>query len=165
VAIGRELRPESFARAGARTLLVDFDLRTPAVHAFLKIANEAGVCEALRREAEVDAYIQPTPNGLFLLPAGKWTEAVRHHVLPDRIGELFDRLRGRFDCVIVNTHPVLEVAETAMAARLADAVLLSVEKHESRLPMIARAQDKIAAAAPESFGVVFLGASSEECLN
>jgi polysaccharide biosynthesis transport protein len=156
---------ESFARTGTRTLLVDFDLRAPAVHRFVQAPNEAGFCEALTGQADAFAVIQPLPSSLHLLAAGKWADTVRHCLVPERIGALLDYLRNRFDCVVLNSHPLLEVAETSVAARYADAVLLAVEKHESRLPLVARAQDKIAALAPESFGIVFLGASDDECLN
>jgi polysaccharide biosynthesis transport protein len=156
---------ESIARTGAKTLLVDFDLRAPAVHRFVQAPNEAGFCEALTGQADAFAVVQPLPSSLHLLAAGKWADTVRHCLIPERIGALLDYLRSRFDCVVLNSHPLLEVAETFVAARYADAVLLAVEKHESRLPLVARAQDKIAALAPESFGVVFLGASDDECLN
>ena len=66
--------------------------------------------------------------------------------------------------MIVNAHPILSVAETSLAGRAADAVVLTVEKYESRLPMISRAQEKIASLAPDAFGVVVLGASRDECL-
>ena len=46
----------------------------------------------------------------------------------------------------------------------ADAVLLTVEKFESRLTHVSRAQEKIATLMPDAFGVVFLGASRDECL-
>ena len=156
---------ESFSRTGTKTVLVDFDLRTPAIHTLMQAHNDAGFCEALTGQADAIAVTHTLPSGLHLLSAGKWSDAVRQYLVPERIGALLDYLRSRFDCVVLNSHPLLEVAETFAAARYADAVLLAVEKHESRLPLVARAQDKIATLAPESFGVVFLGASEDECLH
>jgi hypothetical protein len=86
-------------------------------------------------------------------------------VAAERIGPILARLREHFDCIVMNSHPLLAVAETAVAARFADTILLAVEKHESRLPLVERAQQKIAGVAPESFGIVFLGASADECLH
>jgi Mrp family chromosome partitioning ATPase len=77
---------------------------------------------------------------------------------------MLSELRARFDFVILNAHPILSVAETSVAGRAADAIVLTVEKYESRLPLVSRAQEKIAALAPEAFGVVVLGASRDECL-
>src|SRR5262245_16899707 len=154
----------SFAHAGTRTLLVDFDLRSPSMHGFAQVPNEAGFCETLAG-ADGAALIQTLPTGLHLMTAGQWSEGIRPLLVPERLGPMLGRLRDRFDCIIVNAHPVLAVAETSLAIRFADAVLLAVEKHESRLPLVARAQDKVANLAPDSFGVVFLGASADECLN
>ena len=53
---------------------------------------------------------------------------------------------------------------TSLAGRSADAVLLTVEKYESRLPLVSRAQERIATLAPDAFGVVVLNASRDECL-
>jgi tyrosine-protein kinase Etk/Wzc len=89
---------------------------------------------------------------------------VRQYLSADRIAAVLGELRARFDVVVVNAHPVLMVAETALAGRTADAIVLAAEKYESRLPLVARAQEKIAGLAPEAFGVVVLGASRDECL-
>ena len=70
----------------------------------------------------------------------------------------------RTDVVVVNAHPILAVAETSLAGRAADAIVLTAEKYESSLPLVTRAQEKVAALAPEAFGVVVLGASRDECL-
>ena len=45
----------SLAQAGYKTLLVDFDLREPALHAYAGVANLAGVCELLRAETDMRA--------------------------------------------------------------------------------------------------------------
>jgi Mrp family chromosome partitioning ATPase len=154
----------SFARAGNRTLLADFDLRAPTLHEAFEAPNDVGFCELLTGEADPPAACLVLPHGITLLPAGKWADVVRQYLSPERIDTALIELRARFDVVIVNAHPVLAVAETAQAARAADAVVLTVEKYESRLPLVSRAQEKIAALAPEAFGVVVLGASRDECL-
>jgi Mrp family chromosome partitioning ATPase len=80
---------------------------------------------------------------------------------PGRIAEVLGELRARFDYVIVNAHPILTVAETSLVGRAADAVVLTVEKYESRLPLVSRAQEKIAAQAGRS---VVLARPRDECL-
>jgi capsular exopolysaccharide synthesis family protein len=154
----------SFARAGGQTLLVDFDLRAPALHEPFEVANEVGVCELLTGESDLPTAAKILPHGIALLTAGRWADVVRQYLSADRIGTVLGELRARFDYVIVNGHPILAVAETALTGRAADAIVLTVEKYESRLPLVSRAQEKIAGLAPDAFGVVVLGASREECL-
>jgi Mrp family chromosome partitioning ATPase len=154
----------SFARAGAQTLLADFDLRNPSLHEPFDVPNEVGFCELLTGEADLPTAARILPYGIALLPAGQWADVVRQYLSADRVATVFGELRARFDVVVVNAHPVLMVAETALAGRAADAVVLTCEKYESRLPLVSRAQEKIAGLAPEAFGVVVLGASRDECL-
>jgi polysaccharide biosynthesis transport protein len=154
----------SFGRAGGQTLLVDFDLRAPALHQPFDVANEVGVCELLTGESDLPTAAKILPYGIALLTAGKWADVVRQYLSADRIATVLGELRARFDYVVVNAHPILAVAETSLAGRAADAIVLTVEKYESRLPLVARAQEKIAALGPEAFGVVVLGATRDECL-
>jgi polysaccharide biosynthesis transport protein len=154
----------SFARAGGQTLLVDFDLRAPTLHEPFEIANELGICELLTGESDLPTAAKILPYGIALVTAGRWADVVRQYLSADRIATVLGELRARFDYVVVNAHPILAVAETALAGRAADAILLTVEKYESRLPLVSRAQEKIAALAPEAFGVVVLGATRDECL-
>lgn len=154
----------SFARAGGQTLLADFDLRNPTMHEPFDVANESGFCELLTGEADLPTAAKVTPYGIALVTAGQWSDVVRQYLSTDRVAAVLGELRNRFDFVIVNGHPILAVAETALAGQGADAVVLTVEKYESRLPLVTRAQEKIASLAPEAFGVVVLGASHDECL-
>lgn len=170
-AIGDEGRPFfarelalSFARAGAQTLLADFDLRQPTLHEPFEVPNEVGFCELLTGESDLPSAARILPHGIALLPAGRWADVVRQYLSAERLGQMLGELRARFDVVVVNAHPILAVAETALAGRAADAVVLTAEKYESRLPLVARAQEKVAGLAPEAFGVVVLGASRDECL-
>ena len=155
----------SFARSGSRTLLVDFDLRTPSLHRALGVSNERGLCEVMLGKAEFLEAVQILPNGTMFIPAGKWCNEIRLGLTPERIEALLQWLRPQFDFAILNTHALLSVAETFLICRNVDGVLLSVERLESRLPLVARAHEKLAAVAPEGFGIVFQGASAEECLH
>jgi polysaccharide biosynthesis transport protein len=154
----------SYARAGYRTLLVDFDLRTPSLHEFFETSNDCGATDVLCGSTELDRAIYATQYGIALLPAGTWNDRVRQYLSNDQVAALTGQLREMFDVVVVNTHPILNVAETSFVGRSADAVVLTAEKFETRIPLVGRAQEKIASLAPEAFGVVFIGASTDECL-
>ena len=154
----------SFTAAGTRTLLVDFDLRTPIMHEVLSAPNDRGVCDVLSIQASLTEAVQMLPNGMLLLSAGRWSESIRQMLTPQHIARFFSLLREHYDCVIMHTHPLLAVAETRLLAPQADAILLTIEKQQTRLPLAQRAQEKIASVAPESFGIVFIGANEDDCL-
>jgi capsular exopolysaccharide synthesis family protein len=155
----------SLSRIGSRTLLIDFDLRSPSLHKQLEVPNESGLCEVVMGQVELHDALQSLPNGMTFLAAGKWTANVRQSLTGETIDAFFQWLRGQYDFIILNTHPMLAVAETYLLCRYADGVLLSVERNESRLPLLVRAQEKLASLSPEAFGVVYQGASIDECMN
>ncbi|MCX7666960.1 MAG: hypothetical protein N2112_15610, partial [Gemmataceae bacterium] len=126
---------------------------------------ELGVCEIFGADADLPETVKILPAGLAVLPAGQWSDRVRARISSDEIASFLEHLRQNFEVIIVNTHPVLMVAESAPLIRHADAVILSVEKFETRLPMMMRAQEKIISLAPPVVGVVYHGANKEECWN
>src|SRR5205814_9916254 len=64
----------SLARAGRRTLLVDCDLRRPALHTQFEQTLEPGFSEAVLGEVGLDEAVRPTPTdpNLFSLPPAQW---------------------------------------------------------------------------------------------
>ncbi len=171
-AIGDEGRPMlavemaiAFTKSGRKTLIVDFDLRNPTIHHAFGVPNEVGVSDIFGNNVDLPDAVKILPAGLAVLPAGEWNECVRARLSSEEVASFLDHLRQHFDVVIVNTHPVLMVAESAPIIRHSDGVVLSVEKFETRLPMMTRAQEKIVSLAPPVFGVVYHGAKKEECWN
>jgi Mrp family chromosome partitioning ATPase/uncharacterized protein involved in exopolysaccharide biosynthesis len=154
----------SLAQAGYKTLLVDFDLRNPTLHAFAGIPNGAGVCDLLRGEADVRKSIQVLPNGLNFLPAGKWSDEARQAATGGRLESLMGRLKEPYDCVVVHSHALLTVAETVEVARRSEVVLLCALYRETRLPMVKRAAERIATMEIPYSGIVYLGATTQEAL-
>jgi Mrp family chromosome partitioning ATPase len=154
----------SLAAAGYKTLLVDFDLRNPALHPFAGVPNEHGVCELLRGETDPRQAMIVLPNGMTFVPAGNWSEDARRAAVGGRLEVLIARLRDQFDCVILHGHALLTVAESVEVARRCDAVLLCTLYRETRLPLLRRAADRLTTMEVPHTGVVYLGASAQEAL-
>lgn len=154
----------SLAKAGYRTLLIDADLRSPAMHEYMGIPNDQGVCEALRGEIELRAAVQTLGDGLSFLPAGKWDDQVRQDLAGEKLTLLFGRLREHFDVIVVHAHPILSVTDTFLIGRHVDMTILTIQRHVTRLPLLGRAQERSLALTPDRFGVVYLGATTEEAL-
>lgn len=155
---------ESLAKAGVRCLLVDFDLRMPAVHRLMQLDNHRGVCELLRGEIQPADAVTGMPSGLYVLPAGTWTEATRHCAAGDRLKALFDILAQPFDCLVVHAHSLLTAAESVEVARRADAVLLCTQFRDSRMPLVSRAAERLATMGATHSGLVYVGSTTHESL-
>lgn len=144
----------SFLRAGKRTLLVDGDLRCPAIHRLMDVSSSSGLCELLRNEATLDEVIVPTVGiGVDFLPAGHLDGDALRALADGRLGGLLDQLRDRYDQIVVDSAPTLYVPDGAMIAQHADAVVLSVLKDVSQASNVYAAYERLT-----ELGVMVLGA-------
>ena len=134
------------ATAGMRTLLVDCDLRNPSIHKLFDLGLTAGVSEVLRQEADVSEAVQPThiPN-LWAIPAGQCSNGVITALAQGHpLETLFNRLRGQFDFIIVDSCPVLPVADALLVGQHVDGVVFSIMQDISQLPKVLVASEKLA---------------------
>jgi succinoglycan biosynthesis transport protein ExoP len=148
----------SLARSGQRTLLIDGDLRRPMVHRLYDQPREPGLCELVRDEAGADAVIRPTAiENLWIIPSGRFDDHALAALSQTRIRAVFDHLRERFDFVIVDSAPVLPVADTLLLCQHVDAALFSVLRDVSQLPKVQTAYQRIASLEVPILGAVVSG--------
>ena len=128
----------SMATAGLRTLILDCDLRNPSMHKLFDAALTPGCSEILCQEVDVSDAVQPTsvPN-LWLIPAGQCSNRVISALAQGHpLETLFNRLRGQFDFIVVDSCPVLPVADTLLVGQHVDGVVLSILQDISQLPKV-----------------------------
>src|SRR5205823_4998314 len=124
----------SLARAGFNTLLIDGDLRRPAVHRLFDAEVGPGFNELLRGEVGLAAVTRPTlVPGLSLIPAGQWSPHSTQALSQDGTGTLLKPLRSQYDFIIVDSSPILPVVDPLLLGQHADAVLFSILHDVSRL--------------------------------
>jgi succinoglycan biosynthesis transport protein ExoP len=153
----------SLARAGRKTLLIDADLRQPAVHQLFEAPMQPGFSEVLLGEVEVaDAVQATTIDGLSLVAAGQWDREVIQSLARGGMEGVFEKLREEFDFIIVDSHPVLAAADALQIGQHADAVLLSVLKQVSQMPRVYTACQRLAALDIRVLGAVVCGTDPEE---
>jgi capsular exopolysaccharide synthesis family protein len=137
----------SMAASGMRTLIVDCDLRNPTVHRLFDLGEPAaGVGEVLCQEADAADAVQPTavPN-LWVIPAGRCSARVVAALAQGHpLETLFDRLRGQFDFILVDSCPVLPVADALLVGQHVDGVVFSILQDVSQVPQVQVASDRLA---------------------
>jgi capsular exopolysaccharide synthesis family protein len=144
----------SLARVGFRTLLIDADLRNPSLHRLLDLPLTAGLSELLREQASTEEAVRQTQlPGLSFLPAGWWDMAALQSLARERGPALLRSLQEQFDFVIVDSAPLLPVADSLLIAQHVDGVLLSLLRDVSRGDAVLAAQERL-----EMLGVRLLGA-------
>ena len=112
---------------GKRVLLIDCDLRRPRLHQVFHLPRQPGMSQVLWSGLSASAAVRDTEiDGLFVLPAGAYTERFADLIGSSRMPKLLAELSECFDTIILDTPPVLAVADTTALAPLVDGVLLVV---------------------------------------
>ncbi|MGE0534559.1 MAG: polysaccharide biosynthesis tyrosine autokinase [Pirellulales bacterium] len=148
----------SLARAGRRTLLIDGDLRRPSVHRLFGLSPEPGLGEVLRREAEMDEAIRPTrASGLWALTTGHCDDESVQDLAKEQVHEMFAELRAGFDFVIIDSAPVLALADPLVIGQYVDTAIVTALRDVSRVPQVHEACERLRGVGVRILGVVFGG--------
>ncbi|HEY2957426.1 MAG TPA: polysaccharide biosynthesis tyrosine autokinase [Actinomycetota bacterium] len=146
----------AFAEAGVRTTLVDADLRHPRLHKFFKVDNRTGLGDILTSRSTFEEVVdgggwREAESGLALLTAGRPLGQPTKALGSPALAELVARLRER-GLVIFDTPPTLPVADAAVLAAHADAVLVVANPSVSSRPALEQLRRRL-----PSFGAKVLG--------
>jgi polysaccharide chain length determinant protein (PEP-CTERM system associated) len=107
-----------------KTILVDCDLKRPMIRAYTGMEPTAGLTEVLLGHKTLDECLEYHEQlGIWILTAGiaaSGTTALTH---VDRLSELIQGLRERFEYIVLDSPPLLPVAEAMLIVRMADVVV------------------------------------------
>ncbi|MEM6441898.1 MAG: GNVR domain-containing protein, partial [Pseudomonadota bacterium] len=148
------LLAESCARLGRRTVLLDGDLRAPSHAERLGLAAETDIGALLEGSAELDEVLWLDPEtGVSILPAMP-SDAPRADLLADAgAGPLIAALKARFDVVIVDTPPLLAVADGRLLAAEADRCIVALRWGETEREALRAALRALAEAGARPLGL------------
>jgi capsular exopolysaccharide synthesis family protein len=112
-------------RKQQKVLLLEGDLRRPVLAREFGLAHLAGLGEYLQGEPRPTTNIyQLDGAGVWFLPAGKPPENPLELMQSGRLLGLLEQLAAWFDWIIIDSPPILPLADTSVWTRLADGVLL-----------------------------------------
>jgi len=113
-------------RQEQRVLLVDGDLRRPAIAPLFGVGKVTGLTELLQGRSDIEASIYELDNlGFWLLPAGNPAEAPLELMPSRELSSLMDQLDNWFDWIVIDSPPLLPLGDTTIWMRLADGILLA----------------------------------------
>jgi capsular exopolysaccharide synthesis family protein len=115
-------------RKPQRTLLLEGDLRRPNIAMQFGIGNIPGLCEWLSGETETINLYRLADLGVWILPAGSAPENPLELMQSGKLSPLMAQLEAWFDWIIIDSPPVLPLADTSIWSRMADGVLLVTRK-------------------------------------
>jgi polysaccharide biosynthesis transport protein len=148
----------SLARSGLKVLLIDADLRKPSIHRIFDLRLGAGLSEVLRGElAAADVINDSAVEELKVLTAGYCDQKTVRALSQGGLGALLAQFKEQFDFVIVDSSPILPVADALIIAQQVDAVLFSVFRDISSKPKVCAAVQRLECLGVRIFGAVVTG--------
>ncbi len=145
----------TLADAGERTLVVDADLRRPRVGELFGLDGSVGLTTALVGEVDLaDAIVPWRESGPDVLTSGALPPNPATVVTSQAFRSLLDSASQRYDAVIIDSPPVLTVADSNLLAPLADGVVIVVDSTKTRRPQLANTIRSIESAGGRIIGIV-----------
>jgi len=148
----------AYAKQGTRTLLVDFDLRKPAVH---KIFNEEraarpGIVNVLNGTAAANQAITVYPglDTLSVIYSGPKSPNPGELLEPGRLRDLVEMYSSNFDHIVMDSAPLLPVPDTRILAPLVDNLALVIRAEHTPVKSIRKAFDMLEDDGVFSSGVI-----------
>ncbi|ROS78281.1 capsular exopolysaccharide synthesis family protein [Curtobacterium sp. PhB130] len=123
----------AMSTGGLRTVIVDADLRRPAMAQTMGLEGAAGLTDVLVARAELEDVLQPWgDDGLHVLPAGTVPPNPSELIGSEAMERVIAELARRFDVVLVDTPPVLAVTDAALMSTLVSTTLIVVAANQGR---------------------------------
>ena len=123
-----------------RVIIVDADLRHPMLHRALGMRPQRGFGDLLVSDAPIESVVVSTPiPGLSAILCGETPPNPGELFGTERAGQILTELKRKYDCVVVDTPPVLPVVDTIYIAAYADGVVFVVEAARTSRKRIRRA--------------------------
>ncbi len=115
----------SIAQGGKKVLVIDLDLRRPTQHRLWNLERKPGITNYLFNEVEIDQVIRQTElKDLHVIPAGFSPPNPAELLNSNRIKRLLAELREQYDCILIDTPPVISCVDSRLIASVVDGIIL-----------------------------------------
>lgn len=148
----------SLAMAGSKVVLVNCDFRRPTTDQFFDVNNQLGLSDVLAGRVPLAAGLQPTGDEkLWVMTPGKMPPNPSELLGSKTMTDLIATLKETYDWVIVDSPPLLAVADAAATARWTDGVLMVTRAGVSTHPAVANARNLLDKVGARILGAVVWG--------
>jgi polysaccharide biosynthesis transport protein len=143
------------AATGKSVILVDADVRNPSLNRYLHLPNERGLSHYLAGDDDVDTMIGTLPKfGFSILTAGRTPPNAAELLGSDRFGALIELLLKRYDHVLVDSPPLLGLADAPLIARRVEGVVFTIEANSTKNRTIATSLNRLRMSGARLFGAL-----------
>ena len=145
----------TFAQGGYNTLVVDADLRRPSQHRMFGLSGDYGLTDFLTTDVDLEDVVQATsvPN-LYFLPSGKLPFDAVGVLNSQRMMDLIEQVKNRFDITFFDSPPILGVSDASVLVRAVDLTVIVVQHRRFPRAMLQRVKQAVLNVGGNILGVV-----------
>ncbi len=143
------------AKSGRKILLIDADFRQSSVASMLRIAASPGLTELMAGQKTREEVIRQDPTtGLHVITAGRLIPTSHDFLLGGRLADIIAEFRGQYELIIVDSPPVLSLADAPLIAQAVDGTIFVGRWGKTRKQTMIFALRQLAATGASIFGLV-----------
>jgi capsular exopolysaccharide synthesis family protein len=145
----------TFALNGSKVLIIDADLRRPAIHLRFRIGKGLGLSSVLSGKSTLSEAVTEWPDlpNVHILTSGPVPPLPSELLSSREMDDLLAKVRGDYDFVILDTPPVLPVTDASVLGRLVDAAILIVRYNAAQKQVVRRCIDLLERSGTHLLGV------------
>jgi len=145
----------TFALNGSRVLLIDADLRRPAIHLRFRMGKGLGLSSVLSGKATFREAVMEWPElpNLQIMPSGPVPPLPSELLGSKEMADMLTEARNEYDFVFIDTPPVLAVTDASVLGRLADAAVLIIRYGTAQRQVVRRCIDLLERSGTHLLGV------------
>jgi capsular exopolysaccharide synthesis family protein len=144
-----------FAQSGQRVIIVDSDLRRPALHKLLRLSNSTGLTNYLLKQCPLEEVIQKTQLPLLdFISSGKLPSSSLGILSSAQMKDLISELKRRYDFVFFDSPPIMGVSDASILASEVDITLQVIQYRRYPQQMTIRAKQLVEKVGGNLVGIV-----------
>jgi capsular exopolysaccharide synthesis family protein len=153
---------KTLTQCGKSVLLIDTDIRKHSLAKKFGLNPDPGLLSVLIDQmADEEAIVKSDLNGLDFLPAGHgWSSTDQELLANGTFSRCLDRWRKKYDVIMLDSSPILPVADARIICRQIDGAVMVVQKGHCRRCDVIDALCCIEAAGGKLLGTVFIGSNA-----
>ena len=136
-------------------LLIDLDLRKPAVHKHFNLSNKTGLTDLLMNKDDYKSYLQNISTGLNVITTGMVPANPAEIINSRTLKELIKEVAAEYDYILLDTPPVMLVSDPITISTYTNAVILAIEFGKTEKDLAKKTVDSLKQVNANIIGAVF----------
>lgn len=147
----------SFAESEKKVILIDCDLRRPAVHKNFKTSNLLGISEVLLGEITLEEAVKNYSNNMNILTSGKIPPNPAEMLASSAMTNLIEDLKKEYDILIFDTAPINAVTDAQILGAKVDGTILVIRAGRTKKEAAIEAKNLLDKVGANIIGTILYG--------